>query len=142
MTFFNRSTLATLVLGTAVSLLGTHAMAAQPKHSKVEVSEVASCTESKGATKERVFKVHVKPNDGLVVNMDGPWSLTVKNPKGVTIAKPTLAKGDFDKSIPGFKLPVSCDAAKGSFDYQIMAFVCTKDKKLCYFDRHEGSHSI
>lgn len=140
MTVFYRSTLA---FATTLSLLAVPAMAAQPKHSKVEITEAASCSESKGAAaKERVFKVHVKPNDGLVVNMDGPWSLTVKNPKGVTIAKPTLAKGDFDKSIPGFKLPVSCNAAKGSFDYQIMAFVCTKDKKLCYFDRHEGSHSI
>lgn len=137
MTFFNRYSLATLSIGMSVSLLP--AMAAQPKHSKVEISEAVSCSNS---AKERVFKVQVKPDKGLVVNMDGPWSLAVKNPKGMTIAKPTLAKGDFDKSIPGFKLPVSCTAAKGSFDYQIMAFVCTKDKKLCYFDRHEGSHSI
>lgn len=131
------------LLALALMAVQTTAVDAAPKkHSKVEITDsAASCSKDK-AKKERVLNVKVIPDKGLVVNTDGYWKLTVQNPKGLTVAKPNLVKADFDKDLPGFKLPVSCTADKGSFDYQIMAFVCTKDKKLCYFDRHEGSHSI
>lgn len=132
-----------VLLAFSLMAVQSTALASAPKkHSKVEIADSASSCSKDKAKKERTLNVKVIPDKGLVVNTDGYWKLTVTNPKGLTVAKPTLVKADFDKDLPGFKLPVSCTADKGSFDYQIMAFVCTKDKKLCYFDRHEGSHSI
>lgn len=139
---FNRTplTIGAFALSLSSLLLVGAAQAAPKKHSKVVITDGGSCAKTGGAKK--TLQVKVVPDSGLVVNTDGHWKLTAKNPKGLKLAKTTWEKADFDKSMPGFKVAVECTAKPASFDYQIMAFVCTKDKKLCYFDRHEGNHTL
>lgn len=138
---FSPSPLGVALFACALGLFaGSAAHAGPKKHSKVEITADKTCDNK---TKTKNVKVKVVPDNGLVVNTDGPWKLMAKNPKGLKLAKTSWTKADFDSKMPGFTMAVSCDGSAGaSFDYQLMAFVCTKDKKLCYFDRHEGKHSI
>lgn len=131
-----------LALASAALMEPTRATAAPKKHSKVTITgkdgSAASC--AKGGKQQLMVKV--APDQGLVVNTDGPWKLAAKNPTGATLSQAVWDKAAFDSKLPGFAVTVDCTAKKASFDYQIMAFVCTKDKKLCYFDRHEGRYSL
>lgn len=131
-----------LIAGVIATAMVTGAHAAPKKHSKVTISQKDGSAASCASAGKKELVVKVAPNDGLVVNMDGPWKLAAKNPKGVKFSQTSWDKKAFDSKMPGFTVAVDCAAKKGSFDYQLMAFVCTKDKKHCYFDRHEGSYSL
>lgn len=97
-------------------------------HSTVSVQTVV-----KGDGLALTFKV--SPASGLHINMEGPWTLEIKNPTGLSMAKTTFRKTDMDEKIPGFAVTgAKPEAPHGSFDYQLTAFVCTNDKTQCYRD--------
>jgi hypothetical protein len=83
------------------------------------------------------------PNDGLIINLEGPWKLEVKKADGLTLAKTTLTRGEFDEKEAQFKVVTTAKPAKpeGEIEYKYVAFVCTKDKTTCYRDVHEGKSS-
>jgi hypothetical protein len=85
------------------------------------------------------------PNDGLVINHDGPWKFAIKDAVGVKFNPPTKERGDFDDKIPGFTVPgewASDSTRQGSFNYEFIAFVCTKNKDKCFRDVHRGSMAV
>ena len=89
--------------------------------------------------KSLIFKV--TPNDGLVINLEGPWKLDVKEHAGLKLEKLTYDRKVLNETLTGFEVPVAAESGvvKGTVTYRLVAFVCTKDKSRCYRDVHESS---
>ena len=81
------------------------------------------------------------PNQGMVINHEGPWKLVFHDVSGVAIPQMKYERKDFDESISGFKVAANWpDAAtqSGSIGYDFTVFVCTKAKDKCFRDVHNG----
>lgn len=103
------------------------AFAQMTLHSKIETKAVQE-------KKQTAITFTVVPDKDLVINMEGPWSVTV-NQGDKELTKLGVEK--FSQKIPGFAayLPVG----KGvDLTYKMVVFVCTSDKKTCYRDVHNG----
>lgn len=100
-----------------------------------------SSSKDKGATK-LVFKT--VPNDGLVINHEGPWSLEIKNITGVKSNVKTLKRSDWKEDTATFDLPVVADASAKEADvqYKLVSFVCTKEKTQCYREVIEDNAKV
>ena len=79
-----------------------------------------------------VFKT--VPNDGLVINHEGPWSLEIKSITGAKANVTTLKRADWKEDTATFDLPVVADASakEAEVQYMLTSFVCTKEKTQCY----------
>jgi|NOAtaT_6_FD_contig_31_8777249_length_840_multi_3_in_0_out_0_2 hypothetical protein len=104
------------------------------KHSSVE-------TKTQIVGSELELQVFVKPNPGMMVTKEGPWSLTLTSAPGLKL---DLKEGKFEtkefiESMPGFTIKAPVEADKGKIEYSVKAFVCTNDKKHCYPQMHKGS---
>ena len=87
----------------------------------------------------------VKPNDGMVINHDGPWKLVLKDVTGLSFSLSIFEKKDFDDAVPGFKLSGKWNDAKtqnGSIGYEYTVFVCTSSKDKCFRDVHKGALGV
>lgn len=114
-------------------LLSTAALG-QKLHSKVETSV-------KGE-KELTLTFQVIPDKDLMVTSEGPWVLTLKDPKGLEL--PLNEKGayqirEYQENIPGFQIKATPKQKNGSFAYELRSFVCKKDKTRCFTDLHKGT---
>lgn len=78
------------------------------------------------------------PSENMVINMDGPWKLEVKKADGLEFSNNKLLKAEMQQSIPGFvaETKTAPKAKSGKIDYQMIAFVCSKDKSQCFRDVH------
>lgn len=99
------------------------------KHSSVE-------TKTKVVGSNLEIELLVKPDAGLHVTKDGPWSVTFTEAPGLTLEMKDgkYVNRSFDEKIPGFKVvaPVDPKAKSGSISYEVRAFVCTDNKTQCY----------
>ncbi len=106
------------------------------KHSSVEAQSVF-----KDKTVELQFKV--KPNEGMQISKEAPWTLQLVNTKGLKLETKDgkFETKTFQEGLPGFevKAPLEGEISAGKVDYTIRAFVCTNDKKHCYPQLHKGS---
>lgn len=112
----------------------------KPEHSKVEVAQTKQADGSIALT----FKL--VPNSDMAVTYDAPWSLGFEPTEEVQFQKPDDAAknlykiASFKQDLPGFAVSISPKAGKksGELSYKLKAFVCTKDKKRCFPETHEG----
>ncbi len=106
------------------------------KHSSVE-----AVSGYKDKSVELQFKV--KPDAGMKISKEGPWTLQLTNTQGLKLEtkEGKFESKSFDENLPGFILRVPSDETvkAGKVDYTIKAFVCTEDKKHCYPQLHKGS---
>lgn len=104
------------------------AQAQMALHSKIETKVKSS---KKDAT---TIEFKVVPDKDLVINLEGPWSVTVDNAGKTT----KVGVDKFNQKIPGFTTDVA--VGKGvELKYTMVVFVCTSDKKTCYRDSHKGT---
>ncbi|MBC7659222.1 MAG: hypothetical protein H7249_05890 [Chitinophagaceae bacterium] len=106
------------------------------KHSSVETK-----THVIGQNLE--IEVLVKPDAGLHVTKDGPWSVTFTKAPGLNLEMKDgkYVSKSFDEKIPGFKVlaPIDSAAKSGTIAYEVRAFICTDDKKQCYPQQLSGT---
>jgi hypothetical protein len=108
------------------------------KHSTVETQ-----TKLDGAKLSIDFLV--KPNKGMKITKEGPWSITLTQVQGLQL---DLTEGKyttkvFDEKLPGFSMSSALDpkVPEVKAEDSIKAFVCTEDKKHCYPQQHKGTFS-
>lgn len=99
-----------------------------PKHSKLEKQ-----------IQDSNIVLKVVPEKGMQLTYDAPWSLKLKNQTNVTFEKLRLGKDDLDQKNGAFKFTASQTNQKWDADYELTAFICTKDKTRCYRETHKGS---
>lgn len=106
------------------------------KHSQVETKTVVV-----GQNLE--IEVLVKPDADMVISRDAPWQMVFTQAPGLKLEMQDgkFVSKAFDEHLPGFKVsaPIAADSKSGRIDYDIKAFVCTKDKKQCFPQQHKGS---
>lgn len=106
------------------------------KHSSVEAQSAP-----KDKTVELQFKV--KPDQGMQISKEAPWTLQLVNTQGLKLETKDgkFETKSFDEALPGFLVKAELEGAAvtGKVDYTIRAFVCTNDKKHCYPQLHKGS---
>ncbi len=106
------------------------------KHSSVE-------PKAKVSGDKVEIEVQVKPDAGMKLTPEGPWSLTFTQAPGLKLEliEGKYVSKTFDEKIPGFKVsaPIDGKAVSGKVDYELKAFVCTEDKKQCFPQQHKGS---
>jgi len=127
-----------LVLGSSFERAQGSASPAAP-YATVQVSE-----ERQGEKLSLTFKV--VPEGGLVVNEEGPWSLTLtpsSSDYAQKLEKLKFTKGDFDFKVPGVKvtLPSPVQPAE-AVSYSLTAFICTADKARCYREVVKAQHTV
>lgn len=113
-------------------------------HSGAQAQELAKHS-SIAVSKEKLkdgrlqFTFKVIPSEKMIINMEGPWKLDLKKHDGIEFATTKLVKSDMRETLPGFLAESnSPPAAKsGKIDYQMIVFVCTKDKGQCFRDVHK-----
>ncbi|RZA23734.1 MAG: hypothetical protein EOP10_11930 [Proteobacteria bacterium] len=107
-----------------------------PKHSSVE-------PKTKVVGDQLEIELLVKPNPGMKLTPEGPWSVTFTQAPGLKLDMKDgkFVDKTFDEKIPGFKIlaPIDGKATAGKIDYDLRAFVCTEDKKQCFPQQHKGS---
>lgn len=117
---------------------------ARKMFSSLEITKIQSTGDVKNQkNKQLQFKIVPKP--GLVVNEDGPWSLdiTTSEKSSLTLMKTKYSKKEMDLKLPGVVVSYEKSGTEvSSLDYKFLAFVCTKDKKKCYFDIHKGTYEV
>jgi hypothetical protein len=117
-----------LVLSTVVFLVGF----GKPEHSTVSTKAT-----NNGDIVD--VTVMVSADSDMQVTLDAPWKLTISNVSGANFGKSEFTKKDLDEKLPGFRLQSKVAAdKKGSFDYKVISFICTKDKTRCYREVHKG----
>ncbi len=101
--------------------------------------------EPKLDAKTLTMRFVVQPDEGIAVNSDGPWLLSITKVEGLKLE---MKDGKFeskayDEKIPGFEVKAETlpDAKEVKVDYTMRAFVCTADKKQCYQDQHKGTYT-
>lgn len=106
------------------------------KHSSVEPK-----TKVVGDTLE--IELLVKPDAGMKLTPEGPWSVTFTQAPGLKLEMKDgkYVNKAFDEKLPGFKLtaPIESKVSSGKVEYDLKAFVCTEDKKQCFPQQHKGS---
>lgn len=106
------------------------------KHSSVEPK-----TKVVGDTLE--IDLMVKPDKGMKITHEGPWSVTITSAPGLKLEMKDgkYVNKTFVESIPGFKVvaPIDGKVSSGKVEYDLRAFVCTEDKKQCFPQQHKGS---
>lgn len=124
-----------IVLNVFMLIFTTLALAGPTLHSTIKI-------EKKG---NKAFFIIV-PNKDFAVNKEGPWKLELKTNQEIYKFEKTEFKAkDLDMSIPGFQTTFALlkkEAIKGEETvgtYKFVAFICTKDKKQCFRDVHQGS---
>lgn len=85
------------------------------------------------------FDFKTKPAKGLKINIEGPWSLEIKEHSGLNLVKPKLGKSEFQEALPGFSLVSKPTAKSGKIDFKMVVFVCTESKAQCFRDVQQGS---
>ncbi len=123
------------VLITIGMLLGL--LCASPSQAQMKLhSKIATKTSAAGEQTAVEFKV--VPDKDLVINLEGPWSVTVED-NGRQLTK--LGRDEFQEKIPGFLAKLA--TKKGTeLKYNMVVFVCTADKKHCYRDVHKNTLKI
>lgn len=85
----------------------------------------------------------VKPNAGMMITHEGPWSVTIVQAPGLKLEMKDgkYVNKAYDDKVPGFKVvaPLDGKVSSGKVDYELRAFVCTVDKKQCFPQQHKGS---
>lgn len=130
--------LAKPVLGVLVGVwFAVPAFAVGELHSSIDVKTVR---EKDG---KLTFTFKVVPGEKMVINHDGPWKLDIKKSEGITFTTTTFPKTEMKEAIPGFTMTSAAPPAakSGTVEYQMVAFVCTKEKTLCYRDVHKTTAS-
>ncbi len=104
----------------------------KPDHSEISVQYT-----QKEENGKFVFKA--TPKGALVANFSSaPWSMKIRNSTNIEFIKKILDVGMLDKNLPGFHLSATLNNREDfSFDFDFVAFVCTKDKTKCYRDSHK-----
>lgn len=106
------------------------------KHSQVETKTVVV-----GQNLE--IEVLVKPDANMVISKEAPWQVAFTQAPGLNLEMKDgkFVSKVFDEKLPGFKVtaPIASDAKSGRIDYDVKAFVCTKDKKQCFPQQHKGT---
>lgn len=84
------------------------------------------------------------PNEGLVINHEGPWSLKITSLKGVKSTVTELKRSDWKENSATFELPVTSEKSAKSAEVQFKAtvFVCTKEKTQCYREVIEDKATV
>ena len=122
---------------------------------KVDISELAGVTELEGRNANlrvtwRYLGDHrlglqflVIPHSKLELNFDknAPWRLLLTDVKGLTFKTQVFDKSHIDRELGGFvfegvQAPNDKESIHVRFD--LMSFVCTSDKKNCYFEKFKG----
>jgi hypothetical protein len=100
----------------------------------ISSTSLANSLRSKVEVKQEKDKINFKviPNEGLIINPDGPWSLRLKNGD----KENKWDKKSFDLNTASISVPKSIDKFS---EFTLVAFVCTADKKKCYRDVHKES---
>lgn len=119
-----------LIAGALLSAKMAFAFGA-PEHSAVVI-------DAKDQGTEKQFTVKITAKEGMAVNFEAPWKLEVKDHDGLALAKTSFVKADMDEKLPGFVVQGKTEKPSGSFDYNLTAFVCTKDKTQCFREVHKG----
>jgi len=125
----------------SVYFIATSALAkdytSEKKNSQVMVSIVKTKSGS-----ELTFKTIPKIVEGvpMVINdqKNAPWSLKIKEAKGIQFSNKTLGRKDFSLKTPGFKISAKHTNKPWSFTYKMRVFVCTKNKDKCFTEMHKG----
>ncbi len=130
-------------------LLATSNAAAKEYISEKKNSKVLVSVDNKNSSSELIkltFKTipKVVKIGTMVINdqKNAPWSLEIKNPKGIKFSRLKLGKEDHSFSIPGFKLSAKPTGKNWGFDYKMRVFVCTKNKERCVTELHKGSVTL
>ena len=103
----------------------------KPEHSGV-VIDTANISGGKQ------FTLKIKAMNNMVINFDAPWKLEIKGHEGLGLTKASYAKEDMDEKLPGFLVQSTPENPKGTLEYSLTAFVCTKDKTQCFREVHSG----
>jgi hypothetical protein len=120
------------VLGCLLALvIGSALQAETPKHSKVETAVTAEAG-------DLVLMFKVDPTSGNVINVEAPWKLDIKKSDGLKLTSTQLKQKDFLPAIPGFLLKAKPDKDAGELEYNLTAFVCSKNKENCFREVHAG----
>ena len=84
-----------------------------------------------------------KAADGLVINHDGPWKLTVSDSGSIKLDKSEFKKEDWNEKNASFTAVGVTGAKKNSdIKYKMITFVCTKDKSQCFREVLDGQSSV
>ncbi len=120
--------------------IAAHA-ASTGKHSNVEATTQFSAGAKADAPGMLTVQFKVVPNSDMGINLEGPWSLEIKDAGGLTIETKKLARPQLNEQMPGFSVTASVppQAQSGKLGYRLVSFICTKDKSVCYRDVHDGT---
>ncbi|MCX6124953.1 MAG: hypothetical protein NTV34_09435 [Proteobacteria bacterium] len=139
--------LVTLAIGGAVTLKVSEKLAnaastdkaATPKAVRATV-RVTGAAAKTGST----LTFTTVPGDGLKVNGEGPWKLEIKTIKGATTTSTEYKRPDWKEGVAGFEVPATLDkdSKKVELSFKMTAFVCTKDKTMCYREVVEDKASV
>lgn len=108
-------------------------------HGQLKIAVDKSSSPS-SAGQESMLEFIVTPDSGHKLSFAGPWALDLSDGKGIELKTPALRKGDFDQKAGSFRAKVKGIA--GSFQYKLVAFICTADEKTCFRDVFTGTHEI
>ncbi len=94
----------------------------------------------KDKTKENAgWNFVIQPKDGYALNFEGPWMLKLYQPETKTLLH-SLDTSALNQDKGLFFI----DAAKAktlgnTFDFELVAFLCTKDKSKCFREVYKGT---
>lgn len=122
------------IIGVSLVLSASFLMA-EAKEVHSQVSERVTIS----ADGKLSFEFEVKTK--LAMNWEAPWLLQLNKYEHLSFDKVKFKRGDMDDKLPGFKIATKSKPGgdKGTLDYKLIAFVCTKDKSKCFRDVHKGS---
>ena len=112
----------------------------KPEHSSVDFSQ------TKQADGSISLSFKVIPHADMAITHEAPWSLSFEPSEALTFLKADDATKNLYKNtsyrqdLPGFIVAISPKPGKktGELTYKLKAFVCTKDKKRCFPETHQG----
>lgn len=123
--------LLTLVTGLSLYAFGS-------QHSSMDAKAVV------GQKGELTMTFKIAAGEGMMLTHQAPWSVTLTEVEGAQLEGAKEGKFetlDYDKELPGFTVKTTSTADKGSANYKMKAFVCTKDKSRCFPQTHKGKIS-
>lgn len=82
--------------------------------------------------------IRVVPNEGLQLTYEGPWTLNITNMKNFNFEKTKFTKSDMNTDTGEFKISGAKLGKNWNADYELVSFVCTKDKTRCFREVHKG----
>ena len=107
----------------------------EPENSRV----LAEAVKASGGSYNLSFKLAL--NDGIALNMEGPWKFTIKAHEGLVLSQTEFTGKELNQAVPGYAVQSTGvpSTPKGKVDYTLIAFICTKDKTRCFREVHNGS---